>query len=170
MDVEALLTAVIAVLGTLLGSIVTYVFQRRSTERAAAFAYVERQRQERLDSYSGFAGALVRYRQAEVDRWHRWSEDPDGEPHQLAKAETHRRRAEAFDALFRVQLLTDDSEVRQAATDAVDVISEVHRAADLADREVRGKAARDAIDRFVAVAATRLRPAGPVEALLDDLD
>jgi len=49
---EALI-AVIAVAGTLLGSLVTYVFQQKGAERAERFAKAERRREEQLRSYRG---------------------------------------------------------------------------------------------------------------------
>ncbi|MDQ4033704.1 MAG: hypothetical protein M3332_16240 [Actinomycetota bacterium] len=49
----------IAVAGTLLGSIVTYVFQRVNAGRAERFARQEPLRQERIATYSGFAGAIT---------------------------------------------------------------------------------------------------------------
>ncbi|MER7664471.1 hypothetical protein [Streptomyces sp. NPDC096193] len=52
-------TAVIAVIGTLLGSLITHVFQRQTTERAAQLARSEQLRQDRISAYSAFAGALV---------------------------------------------------------------------------------------------------------------
>ncbi|HSV64416.1 MAG TPA: hypothetical protein VLJ59_00725 [Mycobacteriales bacterium] len=68
--------AVLAVVGTLLGSIVASVFQQRGAERAERFARSERRRQEQLDIYSGFAGTAAQYRRVERDRWHRHREDP----------------------------------------------------------------------------------------------
>ena len=43
-------------MGTLLGSTVTYVFQRVNAGRVEKFARDERLRQERIAAYSGFAG------------------------------------------------------------------------------------------------------------------
>lgn len=53
---QGLLASVIAVVGTLLGSTVTYVFQRVNAGRVERFARDERLRQERIAAYSGFAG------------------------------------------------------------------------------------------------------------------
>jgi hypothetical protein len=167
--VDAVLPACIAVAGTLLGSIVTYLFSRRGAERTAALAYSDRLRQERLDSYSAFAGALIKYRLAELDRWHRERDDPDGELHQLAKATTYERRADAFDALFRVQLLTEHEVLLDAARDAVDVIGGIHKAGTAEERDQQAKDARAAIDSVVGIARTHLRPARPIAANLADL-
>ncbi|WP_269855624.1 hypothetical protein [Streptomyces sp. RPT161] len=65
----AVLPSVIAVLGTLLGSTVTHAFQRRTAERAARLTRDEKLRQERIDAYCGYAGALLEYRRVLVQRW-----------------------------------------------------------------------------------------------------
>lgn len=43
---EVLLASLIAVIGTLLGSVTTYLFQRQTVERAERFARQERVRQD----------------------------------------------------------------------------------------------------------------------------
>jgi hypothetical protein len=53
---EAVLTGLIAVAGTLLGSLSTYVFQRQTAERAQIYTRDERLWQEQLTSCSAFAG------------------------------------------------------------------------------------------------------------------
>lgn len=163
---DAVLPACIAVIGTLLGSIVTYVFSRRGAERTAALAYSDRLRQERLDSYSAFAGALIKYRLAELDRWHREREVPDTEEHRLTKVATYERRTDAFDALARMQLLTEDQVLLDTAREALDVIDLIHKADTAEERADRSQAARVAIDHVVRLARTHLRPAKPIAATL----
>lgn len=166
---DAVLPACIAVAGTLLGSIVTYLFSRRGAERTAALAYTDRLRQERLETYSAFAGALIKYRLAEVDRWHRERDALSGESYQLAKVATFERRADAFDALSRVQLITENQALLDAAREAVDVIGQIHKAGHTRERELRAQDARAAIDTVVGIARTQLRPVRPIAATLDDL-
>lgn len=60
--------SVIAVLGTLGGSIVSYWQQESSNKRAQAQARSERLRQERLAAYGTFAGAVMDLRGAQYDR------------------------------------------------------------------------------------------------------
>ncbi|RPK46646.1 hypothetical protein EES39_12890 [Streptomyces sp. ADI92-24] len=78
---DAIATSVIAVLGTLLGSTVTHVFQQRSARRTEANAQRERLRQGRLDVYGTYAGLLVDFRQAMLHHWFCVHEgrDPDDE-------------------------------------------------------------------------------------------
>ncbi|MFJ3310885.1 hypothetical protein ACIPSA_49725 [Streptomyces sp. NPDC086549] len=56
---ESIIASAIAVLGTLLGSGITLAFQQRTTDRSHQFTRREKLRQERLDAYSAYAGALV---------------------------------------------------------------------------------------------------------------
>ncbi|MFE0930627.1 hypothetical protein ACFW4O_30810 [Streptomyces mutabilis] len=64
---EAVAASVIAVLGTLLGSGLTYLFQRQTMNRSEQFTRNERLRQERIAAYSAFAGALANYRRGQMD-------------------------------------------------------------------------------------------------------
>jgi hypothetical protein len=64
--VETIIASAIAVLGTLLGSRLTLAFQQRTTDKGHQFTRHERLRQERLDAYSAYAGALINYRRCLV--------------------------------------------------------------------------------------------------------
>ncbi|WP_440107621.1 hypothetical protein [Streptosporangium sp. H16] len=63
---SAALGSLIAVLGTLLGSFSTYLFQQRTAIRAEAVAREERLRQEHLAAYSEFASAVTELKRAVV--------------------------------------------------------------------------------------------------------
>lgn len=52
----------IAVVGTLLGASLTYVFQQRSAGRARAVAFTKELRAERLAAYSEFVTAVTVFR------------------------------------------------------------------------------------------------------------
>lgn len=69
LGMQGLLASVIAVVGTLLGSAVTYVFQRVNAGRVETFARDERLRQERIAAYSGFAEAITELRQGVISLW-----------------------------------------------------------------------------------------------------
>ena len=56
-------TSLIAVAGTLMGSGLTYMFQRWNVGRAEEFARLDRLRQERMAAFSAFAGAVTDHRQ-----------------------------------------------------------------------------------------------------------
>ncbi|AZM57708.1 hypothetical protein DMA15_15940 [Streptomyces sp. WAC 01529] len=148
---EAVAASVIAVLGTLLGAGVTHSFQRRAIERTEEFTRGEKLRQERIDAYCAYAGALVNYRRTLIDRWFSRHENrtEDGEEARFRSYET---RSEAQEALFRVQLLTDDDELVRLAWETLDDVSEVHRTDDRDDLAERRRISRDAINTFVATA------------------
>jgi bacteriorhodopsin len=63
--------AIIAVAGTLLGSSLSYLYQRRSVEQAQAHAFGTLPRAERLTAYFGLASALMDWRRAQADQFNR---------------------------------------------------------------------------------------------------
>ncbi|MER7043352.1 hypothetical protein [Streptomyces jumonjinensis] len=149
--------AVIAVIGTLLGSVVTHVFQRRTTERTAALTRAEQLRQERISAYSAFAGALVDYRRGQNDRWHRARETPGTAAAEDARIESYRLRSSAHQALIRVQLVCDDSQALELASAAFEVTNCMHEAPDDDDRSRRSEQARETLSEFIGAAAPSVR-------------
>ncbi|MEU6122998.1 hypothetical protein [Streptomyces sp. NPDC047123] len=141
----------IAVLGTLLGAGVTHSFQRRSIERTERFTRAERLRQERIDAYCAYAGALVNYRRTLVDRWFGRTEPARRESDEL-RLRSYEMRSEAQEALFRVQLLTGDDELVRLAWETLDVVAEVHQTDDRGELAERRRVSREAINSFVAAA------------------
>ncbi|MFI9722054.1 hypothetical protein ACIHFE_20720 [Streptomyces sp. NPDC052396] len=154
---EAIWTSLVAVTGTLLGSVVTHVSQRLSSGRAERFTRSEALRQERIATYSAFAAALEDYRHGQADRWYRGQDDPRGPSFLAARDEAHQLRTAARQALYRVRLLTDDPEVVQAAERAYRCVWEVSNAVDRAGRDARDAGARRAIEAFVSLASPLLR-------------
>lgn len=150
-------TSVVAVVGTLLGSVITHAFQRLASRRGEVFARSEALRQERIVTYSAFAAAMEDYRHGQAERWYRMMEDPDGDAFVAARDEAHRLRTAARQALYRVRLLTEDPEVVQAAERAYFHTWDVSRAADGPDRDARDADARRAIEAFVSRAAPLVR-------------
>ncbi|WP_346093321.1 hypothetical protein [Streptomyces olivaceiscleroticus] len=154
---EAIWTSVVAVVGTLLGSVITHAFQRQASRRSELFARSEALRQERMATYSAFAEAAEQYRHGQADRWYRKQAEPEGEAFLVARDEAHRLRTVARQALYRVKLLTDDGEVVRAAERAYECTREVSNARDQADRNSRDAEAKQAIEGFVAHAAPLVR-------------
>ncbi|HZM77812.1 MAG TPA: hypothetical protein VFC19_19005 [Candidatus Limnocylindrales bacterium] len=74
---DAVFASLIAVVGTLLGSAITFLFQQRTAERNESFARSQRLRSERLAIYSAFAAVLTEHRNALVKVWHLQQRDPD---------------------------------------------------------------------------------------------
>ncbi|KUL53953.1 hypothetical protein [Streptomyces sp. NRRL S-1521] len=147
---EAVAASVIAVLGTLLGAGVTHSFQRRTVERTEAFTRSERLRQERIDAYCAYAGALVNYRRILVDRW--FSRMEDREEQEEIRFRSYEMRSEAQEALFRVQLLAGDEELVRLAGETLEQVATVHTSADREELAERRRVTRDAVNHFVATA------------------
>lgn len=147
----------VAVVGTLLGSVITHTFQRFASARNEEFTRSEALRQERTVTFSTFAAAVEDYRHGQADRWYRKLADPDGEEFRAARDEAHRLRTVARQALYRVKLLTDDREVVRAAELAYHRTREVSYARESAEHDSRDDLARQAIEAFVDRASALVR-------------
>lgn len=154
---EAIWASVVAVGGTLMGAVITHLFQRFSSGRSESFARSEALRQERIATYSSFAAAAEDYRHGQADRWYRMKQDPDGDVFLTARDEAHRLRTGTRRVLYRVKLLTDDREVVLAAEQAYRCTRDVSIAQDQAERDTLDAEARHAIEAFVARASPLVR-------------
>lgn len=114
------MTSVVAVLGTLLGSLATHYFQRRNRLDAERFERSERLRQERVSAYTAFGGALVSLRRAHMDRWFATHDERKSADPESLRYETYRLRTAALEALFRVQLVTESKELLDLGQRAID--------------------------------------------------
>lgn len=150
------LSTLVAVLGTLLGVVVTHVFQRTSSERAQNFALGQQLRSERLTVYSDFAGAVTELRRGQQDRWHRRHEDAEGPGHFEARTESYRLRGVALHALFRVQLIAGAPAVVDAARSAYEQTSAIHQAADTGELGGNSERAKESLEGFIVLASTDL--------------
>ncbi|MEV7021922.1 hypothetical protein [Kitasatospora sp. NPDC093558] len=149
---NAIVTSIIAVLGTLMGSTVTHVFQRRAALRAERNAGLERGRQERLEVFGAYAGTLVQFRQAALHHWFCVHEGRDAEDEVELRRRSFETRSGAQQALFQLQLITDEPELLAAAGEAFERIGGIDRAEDRPDVTDRRDGSREAIDAFVAMA------------------
>ncbi|WP_189039400.1 hypothetical protein [Streptomyces daqingensis] len=154
---QAVLTSLIAVIGTLLGAGASFLIQKRTAERSEQFQREERLRQEQLTSSKDLATALHEYRSAQHARWHRAHEDWDSPAALAARTESYRRRTVAWQALAHVRLLFNDVDLLHDAQTAFDCAGDMHRAVDKADLESRDDMARTAIDKYLEVAAHHVR-------------
>src|SRR5689334_22463763 len=100
--------AIIAVVGTLLGSITTHLLGRRSAAEQAAVLRGEKLRQEQLTACSAFAGALTELERAVITLWFRRRGTRTSDEVSAAWADADRLGAAAEAARFRVLLLVDD--------------------------------------------------------------
>ncbi|WP_234544598.1 hypothetical protein [Streptomyces shenzhenensis] len=151
---DGVISALIAIAGTLLGSALTYAFQRNASARDQLFASQQQLRSDRMNVYSDFAGALTEFRRGQQDRWHRRSEDPDGPAFIEARTEAYRLRGIALHALFRVQLIASARALIDTAQDAYALTSALHKAADKTELSDLGAQAREVLERFVKLASS----------------
>lgn len=149
---NGIVTSVIAVLGTLLGSTVTHVFQQRSAQRTERNSRKERLRQERLNAYGTYAGLLVEFRQAMMHHWFCEHEGQDADDEVAIRRRSFELRSSTQHALFQLQLITDEPELIAVAVDAFTAVGKIDRATDRTDVIVRRDVTRDLIDAFVGTA------------------
>ncbi|AJT64974.1 hypothetical protein [Streptomyces chattanoogensis] len=155
---EAVVASIVAVIGTLLGSAVTHVFQSRAADRSERFARAERLRQERIDAYCAYAGALLDYRRVLVHRWFVVNdENRCDEDSPALREEMYKTRYTAQEAMFRAQMVTDDAEVLARAEQVMSDVTELHWAEDRETLTALRAATRQGIRDFVAATAPRVR-------------
>ncbi|WP_147404234.1 hypothetical protein [Nocardia panacis] len=153
---SAVLSSLVAVAGTLLGSAATFFFQRASADRTAALGFVEKLRQDRLNAYNAFGDAAIEYRRAENDRWFRLQEG-DGEASQAAAKVAHTTRASARSALVRIALLTSDTRMQDLGNEIIQVSRSISQANGADEREKRAARAKLLIDAVIERAAAQVQ-------------
>ncbi|MEU5308734.1 hypothetical protein [Streptomyces sp. NPDC021562] len=152
---DGVVSALIAIVGTLLGSAVTYAFQRNASAQERLFVSQQQLRADRMAVYSDFAGALTEFRRAQQDRWHRREADPGGATtYPEARSEAHRLRGVALHALFRVQLIASARPLIDTAQEAYALTSTLHKAADKTELAALATQAREVLERFVQFASS----------------
>lgn len=140
-----------------MGALMTHLFQRRAAVRDQRFAMTQQLRSERMTAYSDFAGALTEFRRGQHDRWHRKNEDPDSSACFNARVEAYRLRGVALHALFRVELISSGQSLTDAAREAYELTSDVHKADDRGQLSANGESASVGLERFVELASSDVR-------------
>jgi hypothetical protein len=146
-----MLTALIAVLGTLAGSLLTGVLQhasQRATRRAEA---AERTASEGLAAVAELVAALADHRRA---MWVREDLRLNGDDWSEARAESHRTRSAITVPLLRVQLLMPS--VATAARAAADATYAMRRPSDVSELSGRRDIAIQVTDALVTAAGRHL--------------
>lgn len=152
---QTVFIALIAILGTLGGAVITGVLQHKNAARSEDAARSEQRRQERLTAYLEFGQALAQLRGAEMTRWITRAEVGREDPkYGEAKAEEYRARALARSALMRVQLLTDSDDVIQKAHEALADAIRIFESESEDDLAKRAENSRASVDAFIRSAAT----------------
>ncbi|WP_030981116.1 hypothetical protein [Streptomyces sp. NRRL S-1813] len=155
---EAVVASVVAVIGTLLGSGITHFFQSRAAGRSEQFARAERLRQERIDAYCAYAGALLDYRRVLVHRWFVLHEEGrcDEDSPEL-REEVYKTRYTAQEAMFRAQMVTDDAEILERSEQVMSSTTELHWARDQEALTALRTTTRQGIRDFIAATARHVR-------------
>jgi hypothetical protein len=163
--VSGWLSAVVAVAGTLLGSVLTFVFQQRSSQQRHTWAFGDRLRGDRLASYGAFVTALAEFRRGQMDWFERRREDPVGPGAAAARAESYRLGGIALAALAQVELISDDPGLKEAAGEALAITRRFRTAEHWADVAALQEAEASAREAFVALPAAAVQaPPGAVPA------
>ncbi|MFJ4409232.1 MULTISPECIES: protein kilB [unclassified Streptomyces] len=143
-------SSVIAVLGTLLGSVSAYALQQRSGRVERAEHRTEARRSERLAAVTALVSALADHRRA---MWVREDLRMAGDTpaaYAAARAESHVTRSAITAPLTQVVILAPS--LAQAADQAVSAAYALRKSPDPATLEARRTAAISAADRLVAEA------------------
>ncbi len=156
------LAGLFAIGGTLLGSVVTYLFQQRTAQRAEQFTISARLREERMAVYSGFAGTVLEFRSAQYNRALQAFEGKEDTAYDEAKATSYRLRAASWHSLYRVRLLADDPEITRLAESAMALTADMHDSKDRAALTQRGDGVREAVEEFVTRASAEVTRAKPL--------
>ncbi|GGX57686.1 hypothetical protein [Streptomyces chartreusis] len=148
-------TVSIAVAGTLLGAVVTHLFQRRAVRAADKAARERDLRFQRIDAYSAYAAAVIAAANAQIKRWH--YRDRSVAELESAREDSYSRRNGARQALYRVQLLASREDLTRLAEDAFDAARAIHHAGTAAEVDARSAQCRAAVGKFVRAAAEEIK-------------
>ena len=154
---QTVLTSLVAVCATVVGAVLSYLFQKSTTQRSEQFNRSERLRQDKITAYSRFAETVMSFRIAQYDRWSRRNEDRHSDQYVTARLESRRLRAAAWHALYHVRLLTDEENVWKRASAAMELAVAIDEADGLEDLRTRGEQTRYAVEEFIDLATFNIR-------------
>jgi hypothetical protein len=158
---EAVLTGLFGVAGTLLGAVTTYLFQSRAAKRLQAVERDERRRREQLDAYAGFAAAVTELKGGLDTLRFQSQHDRGGEEAREAHAKCDRLGAATETARFRVQLVCGDPELVNLADAAFQAATGLASPSSLKELHAAEGQFEAAVRAFIGTAAERL-PAASV--------
>ncbi|MEV0847672.1 hypothetical protein AB0J21_17680 [Streptomyces sp. NPDC049954] len=153
-----MIATVLAVVGTLLGSLVTGTFQHLAGGRAERAAAAEQLRRDRLEAVTALASAGSDHRRALLMRAEARLRDAGNEELERLRAESHITRSAITRPLVTLRLLVPDTTVHNTAQAMVvatyDMVDAVTSTEDLTAAQ---ETARAAHDRFIDAAAAFFR-------------
>lgn len=168
---QVILTSIVAVAGTLLGSCLTYFLQRQIGEETSVREPREERRRELLEAVDGYSLAVTRLRRAEHDRAKKRLNKAAADVREDARQETYRLRSDAWSAYYRLRLRADphvlDDEFLSEAEGIIELTRQItaHTATE-AEMAERSSLANKALKAFVDLAGQRIRnesPSGPAK-------
>ncbi|TPQ21226.1 hypothetical protein [Streptomyces sporangiiformans] len=140
------LTSLVAVIGTLLGATLGYIFQRLNAARS-----------DRQQAALAFSNAITDVIRSQQEWYHRKDEEREGAEHRAARFEGHRLRGVARQAMNGLTFHLPDPELLQQADGLLRMASDIHEATDTQDLATRTEAARQALSFFIQASAAKTR-------------
>ncbi|MFG2220503.1 hypothetical protein ACGFN1_37855 [Streptomyces sp. NPDC048685] len=149
-----LVTAALAIVGTLLGSIVSGRFQERAAERSVRVSQGEAIRRDRLEAITALASAISDHRQAMWKRADAVLSDAPAEEVVALREASHQTRAAVTRPLVALRVLIADQAVRTTVDTMISLTYGMRQPyATKEELSVVREAAKDAEDAFVDAAA-----------------
>jgi len=113
-------------------------------------AWLETRRQEFRSAVTHFASALLAYRLAMGDHW--VARHEGGRDATATSEERYKRRAAVQDALYVLELSSDDDQLKKLARDAADAARNIREADTQHEMENRSNDVRNALEKVIAQA------------------
>jgi hypothetical protein len=148
---QAIWTAIIAVVGTLLGSAATYFFQRRSSERAESFSFQQQLRAERVTAYSDFIRDVTEYSRVSYE-WCAGKNDSE-DPEAAYPVEINQLWSNVYHTLSRIQLIANDPGLVSASVEAAHLTRDMRSAPTNQELRSRSVQANKALQEFIKIAS-----------------
>jgi hypothetical protein len=152
--------AVLAVVATLLGAVVSGRFQERAAERSVRVSHGESIRRDRLEAVTALACAASDHRRALWMRGDAVLKNAGTERIEALRGESHMTRSAVTRPLVALRVLIEDQAVRTAADRMITLTYAMRNTyATTEELTVAREAAKVAHDDFVNTAARYLSPA-----------
>ncbi|MEU0119111.1 hypothetical protein ABZ137_36890 [Streptomyces bobili] len=149
-----LVTAALAIVGTLLGSIVSGRFQERAAERSVRVNHGEAIRRDRLEAVTSLACAASDHRRAMWMRGDAVLKEAGPERIEALRGESHMTRSAVTRPLVALRVLIEDQAVRAAADEMITLTYAMRDAYATGEQLTAAReAAKVAHDQFVDAAA-----------------
>ncbi|MEV4391089.1 hypothetical protein [Nonomuraea sp. NPDC049607] len=155
---EAVAASIVAILGTLLGAALNHLLGARTANRAEGLARTERLRAERIDAYCTLAGSLTNYRRGQMDLWFARQESPEQSSWIELRREEQRLRSAALEALYRMELLTDDEQLIAKGWDALGAVDRMNDLESRDELDRQRAASRALITDFIRASKPFVSP------------